>query len=129
MSLKAFVVLSHRLMAEQEKELRETWGVGELVKLPGDLEALWGSVPPGEDSVGGFLEPVTRWLEERSSPGDVAFIQGEFGSVYWMVGEALRMGLVPVHSTTRRVLEEEAREDGVYQRRVFSHVRFRVYGR
>jgi phenylpropionate dioxygenase-like ring-hydroxylating dioxygenase large terminal subunit len=127
---KAFLFLSHQLTEDQEAELRAHWGVGEIVPLPQDLQALWSQVPPYLESLTGYLSPLFRWLAENARPGDIALIQGEFGAVYLAVQKAFELGLVPIYATTRREVRETKLPDGsIRQERVFKHVRFRVYGR
>jgi len=127
---KALLIFSHTLTSAQEQELREKWQVAEFVHLLPPLKDLWAQVPPEAESLSGYLDPIFLWMRETGSPGDLAFIQGEFGAVYLTVNRALELGLVPIYATSRREVREKCLPDGsVIQERVFKHVRFRVYGR
>ena len=127
---RVILLFSHTLTPEQEQELREEWNVTSMVYLPAELQRLWSGVPPHLDSLASYLTPLWAWLEREASAGDVAVIQGEFGAVYLTVNKAIELGLVPLYATTKREVVEVPQPDGsVMQERVFSHVRFRVYGR
>ncbi|BDY11974.1 hypothetical protein HCR_02860 [Hydrogenimonas cancrithermarum] len=68
----------------------------------------------------------TRILEE-GMPGDILFVQGDFGATCAMARWASSRGLVPVYATTKRRAIEKVEGDRVTTTRVFEHVRFRVY--
>jgi len=127
---KAFILLSHRLLREQEEELKEVWGVNEILPLPEELQRLWSNIPPHLKELSPYLEPLWRWLEEKAQPEDVAVIQGDFGATYLAVQRAFQLGITPLYATTERVVCETIKPDGsVKQERLFRHVLFRVYGR
>lgn len=127
---QVLLILSHSPTLPQEEELKEKWEVTKFVKMPPEIQKLWAEVPPEAESLAGYLSPLFRWMAEVSRPGDLAFIQGEFGAVYLTVKKALELGLIPIYATSRREVRERAMPDGsVLQERVFRHVRFRIYGR
>jgi len=127
---KVLLIFSHRLTPDQERELREQWRVGEFVYLPPELQELWSTVPPEAESLKPYLEPLFSWMAKVTRPGDLAFIQGEFGAVYLTVRQAFKLKLVPIYATSRRENRERYLPDGsVLQERIFKHVRFRIYGR
>ena len=127
---KVLLIFSHRLTPDQERELRERWRVGEFVYLSPELKELWAGMPPEAESLEPYLKPLFSWMAEVARPGDLAFIQGEFGAVYLTVRRALELGLVPVYATSGRESRELHLQDGsVVQERVFKHARFRIYGR
>ncbi|OAQ20024.1 CRISPR-associated protein Csx20 [Thermosulfurimonas dismutans] len=127
---KVLLIFSHHLTPDQERELREEWKVGEFVELPPELQKLWAGVPPEAETLEPYLEPLFCWMAGVARPGDLAFIQGEFGAVYLTVRRALKLGLTPIYATSRREVREKYLLDGsVIQERVFKHVRFRIYGR
>lgn len=125
---RAFVLLSHDLTEAQREELHSVWGVSEIVPMPDELRKLWSDISPDEDSIEKDLVPVFEWLEASSCPGDVVFVQGEYGATFQVAIRARELGLVPIYSTTHRTLEERRLPDGsVLQERVFRHVRFRKF--
>ncbi len=127
---KVLLLFSHSLTPDQERELKEKWGVREFLRLPQELQKLWTEVPPEKEGLRTYLEPIFKWMAEEGSPGDLAFIQGEFGAVYLTVNKAFELGLVPVYATSRREVKEKVLSNGsVIQERRFKHIRFRIYGR
>lgn len=127
---KVLLIFSHRLTPDQERELAERWKAGKFVYLPPELQELWAGVPPEVESLEPYLEPLFRWMAGSAAPGDLAFIQGEFGAVYLTVNRAFELGLIPIYATSRREVRENCLPDGsVIQERIFKHVRFRIYGR
>ncbi|NSW87049.1 MAG: hypothetical protein HPY84_12095 [Syntrophobacteraceae bacterium] len=128
--MKAFLIFSHHLTEKQHEDLRLNWKITDLVPLPSQLQDLWSNIPAQIELIEAYIEPVTEWLSSGSSPGDLALIQGDSGATCILVQAAYRFGLVPVYSTTERIVRERRSVDGkVYQERVFEHVRFRIYGR
>ncbi len=129
MPQKAFLIFSHELTRDQEKDLRDNWNVQQIISMPEELENLWRNVPPHLTELREFLTPIFQWIERAGTRGDLALIQGDFGATYLLVNEAFRIGLIPVYSTTRRIIEEEILPSGeVRQNRIFKHEIFRVYG-
>jgi len=124
------VLFNHTLTAPQEADARAGLGVEGIVEPPEDIRKAWANVPPEPDGLSGYLAPVFAWLEATARPQDFVLVQGEFGATFLLVRFCLEHGLVPVYSTTRREAVEDHRPDGsVVVRHVFSHVRFRCYGR
>jgi len=124
------LLFNHSLTPSQESDARSSLGI-EKISMPSDeLQRRWSCVPPEIKGVKDWLAPLFSWLAKSTRPGDYVLIQGEFGAVYLAVGEALRLGLRPIYSTTRREAQEECLEDGsVRLVHRFRHVRFREYGR
>ena len=101
-----------------------------FIALPEELKNLWSSVPPEDESLRPYLEPLFHWMADTGTPGDLAFIQGESGAVYLTVNWALELGLTPIYATSHREVRERLLPDGsIIQERVFKHVRFRIYGK
>lgn len=123
------LLFNHRLTARQEEDARASLGIASITLPPADIRAVWAQVPADIDALADYLAPVFSWLAETARPRDFVLIQGEFGATCLAVGEAFRLGLVPVYSTTRRQAIEEHRADGrVEIQHTFAHVRYRRYG-
>lgn len=123
------LLFNHRLTARQEEDARDSLGIGSITQPPADISMVWSQVPPDTAELTGYLAPVFSWLAATARPGDFVLVQGEFGATCLAVGEAFRLGLVPVYSTTRREAVEKHLADGrVEIRHTFSHVRYRKYG-
>jgi len=128
--MKLFLIFSHSLTEEQEKEVRSVLGAGEIVSLPERLQKVWSQIPPEGELDAGVAALFTGWLREGAAEGDYALIQGDFGMTFALADWCLREGVVPVYSTTRRVHEESRDGEGnVVSRHVFKHVGFRRYKR
>lgn len=125
---RLLILLTHRLLPQQEADARESLGVTAFTYLPDPLQSLWSQVDPSLEELEEFLQPIGRWLEEEGQPGDYVLIQGEYGATVWAIGKARTLGLKPVYATTRREVVTEEGDDGqVVKKAVFRHVRFRRY--
>ncbi|MBT9258667.1 MAG: TIGR02221 family CRISPR-associated protein [Clostridiales bacterium] len=125
---RLLILLSHRLLPQQEADARESLGVTAFTYLPDPLQSLWSQIDPSLEELEEFLQPIGRWLEEEGQPGDYVLIQGEYGATVWAIGKARALGLIPVYATTRREVVTEEGDDGqVVKKAVFRHVRFRLY--
>ncbi len=129
MSPQLIVLFNHTLTESQREDGRRSLGAGMFLEPPAEVRSLWADVPPELESLEDYLSPVRSWLQECARPGDFLLVQGDFGATWLMVRFALRIGLVPVYSTTRRAAAEEPQPDGsVHLTHRFQHVRFRRYG-
>jgi len=125
-----YLIFSHKLTSEQERDLKQNWQVENIIPLPAKMQYLWSNVPPNLPELSGYLEPIKHWLKENAKLGDLALIQGDFGAVYLMVNYAFSLGLTPIYATTERTVKEESSTEGeVVIERIFRHKRFRKYGR
>ncbi|MGB9617843.1 MAG: CRISPR-associated protein Csx20 [Desulfomonilaceae bacterium] len=124
-----FILFNHTLTVSQEADARQSLGVAAIISPPPEISRLWADIPPESDSLTDYLTPIYAWLTQEARPGDYVLIQGEFGATWLMVNQAMRLGLIPIYSTTRRVAEDVILPNGVVEtRHRFAHVRFRRYG-
>jgi len=123
------LIFNHEITPRQEEDARWSLDVQQIVDLPPDLKELWRHIPPDLSGLSGYLEPIKTWLKEESGKADDVRIQGDFGATYIMVNIALKFGLVPVYSTTKREAVEKHESDGaVSLTHRFKHQIFRKYG-
>jgi len=123
-----FLLFNHCLTETQETDARTSLGVDRIVLPSPEISRLWQEIPPESDELISYLAPIFSWLGNEAHPGDFVLIQGEFGATFLLVNEAIRLGLVPVYSTTRRQAVEQHLPDGqVKISHIFSHVRYRKY--
>ncbi len=128
MKRQAILIFSHELTPEQERDLKVKWNVGKIVTMPENIQSVWKNMPPELPSLKRYVRPVLTWLIETGFPGDLVLVQGDFGATYIVVSFAVRVGFVPVYSTTKREVEEKTYPDGtVKQERIFNHCIFRKY--
>ena len=123
---RMFLLFSHKLTEEQEKDAKENLGIEEFVYLPENLQKTWSNIPPEIEDIKPLLEDIKQFLREKASKGDVVLIQGDFGAVVEIV-EFIRYWLVPVYATTKRVVTERKKGDRIIKQSQFKHVKFRKY--
>ena len=128
-SVKVFVVLNHLLGDEQMVDLRETYGVGEVVYLPPELKTIWGNIPPSYNEAeiyANVVNPILQWIENLTIPGDLVVVQGETCATYALAKHLNKKGIRCLAACSRRETEEHAMPDGSVQKTsTFRHVRFR----
>ena len=130
MSKFLFLIFNHQFSAVQDHDAQTTLGVDRVIPLPAEFQGLWGNIPPDMGDISEYLEPIRRWLDREGRQGDYVLIQGDFGACYLMVGYSFERGLIPVYSTTERVVHEELGPNGsVKLTHQFQHRIFRRYGR
>lgn len=123
-----YVLFNHALTAGQIAEAKRDWGAEELFNSE-SADSVWRQIAPDSEIDADALGPVLSFLK-RAKTGDLVFVQGEHGATFAVVDWCLRMGLVPVHSTSKRVSVEKILEDGTVEKTSrFEHVRFRKYRR
>ena len=129
MQKRLFLVFNHQFTDAQRDNARQALEISDVVEMPSEIRGVWGDIPPESERIRTFLEPVRNWLSENARKGDFVLIQGDFGACYLMVGFAFESGMVPVYSSTKRIVKEEHMPDGtVRMSHQFKHVAFRRYG-
>ncbi len=114
----------------QVNDARQNLQVSECIPLPGDLQQLWGNIPPELEGLANYLEPFRAWLSENVANNDFVLIQGDFGACHLLIEFSFENGFIPIYSTTKREAVEEKQPDGsVKMSHRISHVRFRKYGK
>ena len=121
-----FVLMSHPMTEEQRTDAQKRYGVERFVFL--DREP-WSQIHPEDETVLPHLAKLRERLKKEAKPGDILFVQGDFGATYVMVQFAHTLKMIPVYATTRREAEERVEGDRIITTRVFRHVRFREYER
>lgn len=122
-----YLIFSHRLTADQEKDAFTELGVERIHYLPQELQAIWSNVPPELPHVSEFIQPIKDWLKKHVQPGDYLLVQGDYGATYQIVKWALVYNCIPVYATTERKTVETIENGLVTIVRLFEHVRFRFY--
>jgi|GEM_PF-836389 len=123
-----FLLFNHCLTETQETDASDSLGVDRIVHPPLEISRRWAEIPPEVEDLASHLSPIFSWLGNEAHSGDFVLIQGEFGATFLLVHEAIRLGLVPVYSTTIRQAVEQHLPDGqVKISHIFSHVRYRKY--
>jgi hypothetical protein len=130
MNHRLFLLFNHRITADQIADAHSSLTVSVIVEPPEDIKSIWKRVPPELPAIDEYLVPVKSWLSEQSGRGDYLLVQGDFGATYIMVCFAFKVGLIPIYSTTERLVVEETQSDGaVNLKHTFRHYKYRRYGR
>ncbi len=122
-----FLLFSHRLTPDQERDAKETLDIEKCVKLPDELQQLWSNIPPELATLEEYLTPLKAFVTTHAKKGDYALIQGDFGGCYLMVNHVVSLGVKPIYATTTREVTEKTVGDKVEKISLFKHVRFREY--
>ena len=122
-----FLLFSHKLTPLQEKDAKESLGVDKFVTLPDDLQNLWSNIPPELEKLDEYLTPLKNFIKDNAKNGDYVLIQGDFGGCYEMVNFVKSLGLIAIHSTTKRDAVEKIVDGKVEKFSRFEHVIFRRY--
>jgi len=110
--------------------VKQDMNIENIISLPPHLQEVWSCIPPDMENINNYLDPLKRWFEKKTINGDRILIQGDFGAVHIMVTFAFSIGLVPIYSTTERVsVDEQMPDNSIRTKKIFKHVRFRVYER
>lgn len=134
--LSAFCLLNHQLTEKQVSELKTRFGVEKIIYPPEEITELWKQIPVEDDmlseKVSSILKKIIEWLSFPDSSSsclekNFLIIQGEFGSVFMLVGYALEYGMRPLHAVTQRVASEIRQGEIVHREYMFEHVCFREY--
>jgi len=122
-----FLLLSHTLTDEQKTDARNSLHVERFVSLPCELQNLWSNIPENRYEIALYLKPLKEYLKLYAKKGDFILIQGDFGGVYDMVNFSKSIGLIPLHSTTKREISEQVMGNTVKKTSTFRHVIYRRY--
>jgi hypothetical protein len=122
-----YLLFSHELLEQQKREAYEDLDVKDIYSLPPDIKEIWSQIPPGVPKLEEYLLPIKKWLEKRLNEGDYILIQGDFGATYLMVRWAFSKNCKPIYATTERKALEVYENGVVIIKKVFQHVRFRLY--
>jgi len=124
---KLYLLFSHRLTEEQEKDAYKQFGIGSIVYLRKELLDIWTSIPAEAAVLEPVLEPIVKYFEVLLE-GDYVLVQGDFGATYILVNWIRSRGAIPVYATTKREVIEKQEGNKSIKTSVFQHVRYRIYG-
>ena len=122
-----FLLFSHQLTLDQTEDAQRSLGVSltDIHYLPKELQQIFSNIPPELDMLNDYLSPIRNWLCQQSKPNDWILVQGDFGAVVHLVAFSKSCKLIPIYSTTQRVVTFEATTGE--KRSYFKHVKFRKY--
>ena len=124
---QVFVLINHTLTERQNLELKRLYGSDcQLIFPPEEIKAYWAQIPPKPFIESNKIQEIVTWLGKANN-NDVLLVQGDFGATFLIVDYALKNGLVPIQSVTKRIETEEYYGEKVYKHYVFEHECFREY--
>lgn len=122
-----FLLFSHSLTNAQKLDARNSLHVEQFISLPPDLQRLWSNIPENINDINNYLKPLKKYLKLYAKKDDYVLIQGDFSGVYDMVNFSKSIGLIPMHSTTKREVIEKTTNNIVEKTSTFKHVIYRRY--
>jgi len=123
-----FILLSHKITPEQEKEIYEDLKCKNIFYLSEDLQKIWSNINPEDELPLDNINEIIRFLDRESKEGDYILVQGDVGAVFYTVDWCLMTSRIPVYATTKRIFQEEKLPDGsIRNTHIFKHENFRQY--
>jgi hypothetical protein len=122
-----YLLFSHRLTEAQEQDAQANLKVERFIYLPDFLQNVWSNIPPEQEHLHQYLQPIYDFLQNNARPNDFVLVQGDFGATVLIVQFCWQSGFTPVYSTTKRVVKETIQGGKVQVERIFEHCRFREY--
>ena len=120
--MKLLKLLNHSLTKSQEKELKEVWGVTEIVTLSPENIKKFGQVT--KKSYRDVIDSINA--EIRQIKPDLMFIQGQAGVVHNVINA--NSNVTPLFAMTERKSVETQNTDGtITKTNVFEHQCFMKY--
>lgn len=126
-TIKLYLLFSHTLTEEQERDARERFGIDEIILLPKVWLDIWSQVPAQSEKVKPYLKEIFAYLDQVNKD-DFVLIQGDFGATYMAVNHVKEKGATPIYATTQRNVVEKQIGNKSIKTSVFKHIRYRVYG-
>ena len=122
------MITNHKLLVEQEEELRTFFGVNKILYLPYELSSRWVNINPVSKLDLVSLNQVADWIKKDAQEGDYILIQGEFGATFYITDFCKKNGYIPIYAAAERIYKEKREKDGsVSRNHVFRHKQFREY--
>lgn len=119
---KLLKLLNHELTEAQVKELKDKWGVTEIVTLDPEKAKLFGAVTL--ENYSDVIDTIDTEIKKISP--DFMFIQGQAGVVHNLINR--NPNIVPLFAMTQRKSVDKKNEDGsVTKVSVFEHQAFMKY--
>jgi len=129
MTRRALITTDQKLTEDQLNDLKETFGVQEIIYLPQDLKERINHPHPELSELKLYIRPVLKYLNRNLNVGDIIVINGDPAATYLVAHHSLICGFVPLQPVTRYEMVEEKLSNGeVRTKKVLKHVKFRKYG-
>ena len=123
-----FILLSHKITPEQEKEIYEDLKCKNIFYLSEDLQKIWSNINPEGGLPLDKISEIVQLLNKESKEGDYILVQGDVGAVFYIVDWCFKNDRIPIYATTKRIFQEEKLPDGsIRNTHIFKHENFRKF--
>ena len=122
---KGFIVFSHTLTKEQEKELNNKYFITEIVFLPDKFQKLWSSVD--NNNYYDNYYKIERYLESIISINDYILIQGEWCYTHSLINWSIKKKIIPIYSFSERKSKDTISGEQITKISYFEHIEFKEY--
>ena len=119
-----FILLNHKLTQAQECEAKERFNIERFINITNDK---WSNIPPEIECLDEILQSFKTALQSSAKKGDYLLVQGDFGATYALVRFAIKLGVIPIYATTKRVSIESIQNGNKIISKSFTHERFRIF--
>lgn len=123
---KVLALISHQILPEQEKELKNRFEIVEIKFLPENLQQIWSNVLY-DDKYYTNLNEMIDYMLSILNEEDYVIVQGNWGYVYKLVEEAKKNKIIPLYAFSVRDSSEDIINGEVVKITKFKHQCFVEY--
>lgn len=124
---RLFLVFSHKLTVDQQKDAMINFGIKEFIYLPDKLQKVWSNIDPKALEISADINQIINHIIENFTIEDYILVQGDFGATYRVVNTLSNLGFRCIYSTTVRKSLEVRENNIIIKSSIFEHVKFRRY--
>lgn len=123
---KVLALISHKILPEQEQELKNRFEIVDIKFLPENLQQIWSNVLY-DDKYYTNLNEMIDYMLSILNEEDYVIVQGNWGYVYKLVEEAKKNKIIPLYAFSVRDSSEEIINGEVVKITKFKHQCFVEY--
>lgn len=123
---KVLALISHKILPEQEQELKNRFEIVDIKFLPENLQQIWSNVL-FDDKYYTNLNEMIDYMLSILNEEDYVIVQGNWGYVYKLVEEAKKNKIIPLYAFSIRDSSEDIINGEVVKITKFKHQCFVEY--
>lgn len=123
---KVLALISHKILPEQEQELKNRFEIVDIKFLPENLQQIWSNVLY-DDKYYTNLNEMIDYMLSILNEEDYVIVQGNWGYVYKLVEEAKKNKIIPLYAFSVRDSSEDIINGEVVKITKFKHQCFVEY--
>lgn len=123
---KVLALISHKILPEQEQELKNRFEIVDIKFLPENLQQIWSNVLY-DDKYYTNLNEIIDYMLSILNEEDYVIVQGNWGYVYKLVEEAKKNKIIPLYAFSVRDSSEDIINGEVVKITKFKHQCFVEY--